>query len=131
MEAIVFNQIIGKTAVKVINQGNEEFVMEFTDGSKITWYHAQDCCEIVEINDICGDLNDLIDSPLLIAEEVSNAGETPEVIYDEGQYYQSGHTWTFYKYATIKGSVTVRWLGKSNGCYSEKVSFEYKEPNSN
>ena len=32
------------------------------------FYHCQDCCEAVGINDITGDLEDLQGSPLLIAE---------------------------------------------------------------
>lgn len=103
-----------KTVVEIIKgtslDGNE-LVFVFTDGTALVFYHKQDCCECVHIEDIEGDLNDLIGTPLLKAEVVSNT--------DPGAYESA--TWTFYKFATAKGYVTVRWYGTSNGYYSEEV----------
>jgi hypothetical protein len=72
--------------------------------------------------DIAGDLNDLIGTPLLMAEEITNEYDVnPEGVTIPG--YQDSFTWTFYKLATIKGSVTLSWYGESNGYYNESVSF--------
>jgi hypothetical protein len=79
--------------------------------------HRQDYCEQVYIEDICGDLKDLIGSPILMAEEVSSTDN--ETL--KPPYLCDSYTWTFYKLATQKGSVTIRWFGSSNGYYSESV----------
>ena len=110
--------MLGLVFVDVVNGGD---VLLFTceDGRKFEFYHAQDCCENVQIQDIAGDLQDLIGSPLLVASE--EAGETPADYTFE--YRPESYTWTFYKFATLKGYVDVRWLGESNGYYSESVSL--------
>lgn len=83
--------------------------------------HYQDCCESVSLNDITGDIADLLGSPILVAEE-STSQETPADFTHE--YEPESQTWTFYKLATAKGYVDLRWFGESNGYYSESVDFD-------
>lgn len=112
--------LIGKTLVAVENIGDEEILFTVDDGKCYKLYHDQDCCESVEVEDICGDLEDLVGSPLLMAEEVTSE-ETPAEV--EPNQFDDSFTWTFYKFATAKGYVTIRWYGTSNGYYSESVEF--------
>ena len=112
-------QMLGKTFVQVSGAvGNFDLLFETANGERFMFSHQQDCCERVDINDIVGDLQDLVGEPLLLAEEVQ--GETP-VDFNEREY--ESVTWTFYKFATRKGYVDVRWLGESNGYYSERVDL--------
>ena len=112
-------QMLGKTFVQVTGAvGNFDLLFETANGERFMFAHQQDCCERVDINDIVGDLEDLVGEPLLVAEQVE--GETP-VDFNERDY--ESVTWTFYKFATRKGYVDVRWLGESNGYYSEGVDL--------
>jgi hypothetical protein len=112
-----FEELLGKTLVSVVVAAEKDTV-DFVEEGGQRWrlYHSQDCCESVEVEEVIGDLADLVGSPILLAEEVeSEKGDPP--------LYAESWTWTFYKLSTIKGSVTLRWLGQSNGYYSESVSF--------
>ncbi|AGY48526.1 hypothetical protein Spock_126 [Bacillus phage Spock] len=113
-EDFEFEELVGKTFTRIKNERSDELVFYDTDGEIYVMYHQQDCCESVYIEDIDGDLDDLLNSPILMAEAVSESG-------NDSDYGTS--TWTFYKIATIKGTVTLRWLGESNGYYSESVDF--------
>ena len=109
--------MVGKVFTSVRNEDAERLVFENAT-ERFVFLHYQDCCESVSIEDIVGDLEDLVGEPLLVAEEVS--GETP---VDFNEMDHESVTWTFYKFATRKGYVDVRWLGESNGYYSEGVSL--------
>lgn len=112
------NDIVGRT-VASFTRSDHELVFETTDGLRYVMSHTQDCCEQVYIEDIVGDLDDLVGVPILMAEERSNYDDPPTDDVDEDDSY----TWTFYEFATVKGSVTIRWFGTSNGYYSEVVDF--------
>lgn len=117
-----FEELQGKTLIDIENVNDEELIFTLDNGDQYKLYHAQDCCEDVTINDINGKLSDLVGSPILMAEEVSQADINPEGI--EIPRFQDSFTWTFYKLATLKGYVTIRWYGSSNGYYSESVDFD-------
>lgn len=116
-----FENLIGKTIISISGDvGDDEMIFKTNDGI-YKLYHEQECCEKVDIMDIVGDKQDIINSPILLAEEITHEDENPNgLIVLE---YQENFTWTFYKLSTIKGSVTIRWYGTSNGCYSERVEF--------
>lgn len=116
------NVLVGKTLAEIIKTDDEiRFIA--MDGSEYLMYHSQDCCESVSIEDVNGNLDDLIGTPILKAEEVSNYEPTSQEDIEKTKEAESC-TWTFYKLATIKGYVDIRWFGSSNGYYSERVDFE-------
>lgn len=120
-----FEGLKGKTLQSVTLSDDKENI-EFTtvDREKYSLYHSQDCCESVSVEDICGELSDLVGSPILLAEESTNDKEDPEDLKEKYKSdYRESFTWTFYRLATVRGAVTIRWYGTSNGYYGEGVSF--------
>lgn len=116
--------LLGKTLVSVEKTEYDyadAIIFKCDNGTQYVMYHDQDCCESVEIEDINGDLNDLLNTPILKAEEITNSDEHPEDYKPEWE--PESFTWTFYKLATVKGYVDIRWYGTSNGYYSESVNF--------
>ena len=105
-----FNKIIGLTPSN-ITIIDTQIKIVFSDGSSCIFYHEQDCCEDVRIDDINGNFADLIGHPILVAEERISTDDHESI------------TWTFYTFRGVGGSVDVRWCGSSNGCYSESVNF--------
>lgn len=102
--------LLGETFHSIKNC-DDRIVSFQNQDTTIHMYHNQSCCETVAVEEIIGDLEDLMNSPILRAEERTEDGKSS---YGKALY-------TFYEIATIKGSVTIRWLGESNGYYGVSV----------
>lgn len=108
----VIEDLLGKTFKRVVGS-KESVVFYVSETEYYEMYHIQDCCEEVHLEDVVGELEWLVDSPILMAEEVSNQNDTAS----------GSETWTYYKLATQKGYVTLRWYGESSGYYAEDVDM--------
>ena len=108
---MIIEQMFGMVFTEVYNEQDEILVFR-NDNFTFKFLHYQDCCEDVHIESIVGDLQDLVGSPILLAEESSSDNDV-----------DSCEEWTFYKFATRNGYVDVRWIGSSNGYYSTSVSL--------
>lgn len=115
-KSIYFSDLKGVElkAIYVDNFHADRIYMLSTNDKLYVLTHIQECCESVWLEDITGDVSDLLNSPILIAEE-----NTVELESD----YVDSYTATFYKLATINGYVDIRFNGESNGYYSEGVDF--------
>ncbi len=125
-------ELLGKTIAAIYsNEITGEFkkgevvYLETSDGKKYKMYHEQNCCENVRLEDVIGDVEDLLNSPLTMSELTTNSEDNKPSEYSES------FTWSFYRFATVKGYVTLRWLGESNGWYSESVNFVEIDENGN
>ncbi len=115
---MTFSDLVGKTLTEVrgAEKGSERITLVCDDGSMYAMFHEQDCCENVVVEDVCGDVDDLIGRPIVKAEESTSNDRI-------GGESDDSWTWTFYHLATAHGYVTIRWLGESNGYYGEEVEF--------
>lgn len=116
-----FKDFKGKVFTEIIVNKEKDEILFKNKEEQIKMYHSQDCCENVSIEDINGDLSDLLNTEILVADEKTNEDDT-----DWGTC-----TYTFYTFRTIKGSVDIRWFGESNGYYSESVDIVKADKNGN
>ena len=115
----IFESLVGKTIIEIegAEKGSDKIVLRTSDGLIYRMLHHQDCCESVSVEDVEGDISDILHEPIRLAEESSNSAEDS---------YGSS-TWTFYRLATEFGFVVIRWHGESNGYYSESVDVEVEK----
>lgn len=125
----VVGEIIDR--VEGLRDGSDSVKLFFRNHMGLRIMHCPDCCETVEIVDIVGDVSDLVGAPVLEISIVSSTDHPDFVTILEGNQGVSvkadrtpidiseSSTWSVVKLRTTKGEVNLRWLGQSNGYYSE------------
>ena len=109
--SINIEQLTGMAITAVVYKETNESLLIHLNTHVLEMLHHQDCCETVYLADVVGSFEDLIGYPLL---------EVSESIVDiASEDYSS--TASYYNFRTVKASVQLRWVGESNGYYSEAV----------
>ena len=83
-----------------------DFITE--NGDVYQLFNGNDTCDELGLKDIEGDLDDLIGSPIILAEVT----ESDYIEYTE-------RVWIFYRLATAKGYVVIRFYTTTDGWYSD------------
>lgn len=117
------DNIIGSTilAVDGCTVGSDKVTIHTSKGILRLYFdndYYGSCFVDVRVEDITGDLHDLIDGVVSVAEERSDQ------VGDRGDYRTK---WTFYTIRTTRGDLDLRWLGKDNGYYGVSVYTNWSE----
>ena len=116
MKGSSLDYLYGKTITHIDGGvGSSELIFHLSNGERFIMYHEQDCCESVYVGDVTGDLHSICDCLVLRVFENVEDGSNGEDCF-------GSRTYTFYTITTFNSSVTIRWVGESNGYYSESVS---------
>ena len=110
--SIDVEQLKGMTITAVVYKEDDESLLIHLNTHVLEMIHHQDCCETVYLADVVGSFEDLIGYPLL---------EVSETVVDISSEDVSS-TASYYNFKTLKSSVQLRWVGESNGYYSESVN---------
>lgn len=117
---VPFSSLVGETITKIdgMKDGSDKVTFYTKSGNVYHMYHEQDCCENVRLVDVydctyVGQYDD-VDSTVSSAEK---ACSPPPFDFGDSM------TWTFYHIKLGMGYISLRWVGESNGYYSESVEF--------
>lgn len=120
MGYIALESLVGETLTH-IDVFVDEILLTTESGRKIKIYHDQDCCESVGIVDTEGNWQFLVGKPLVKASEEINPDNDP--IFSQIKQEDFSRTDTKLTFRTNDNTVISRWIGESNGYYSESVDF--------
>lgn len=125
MKVNTYTEFSGKTIQEIrgCKKHSDEVTIMFTDGSCLKFYHQQDCCETVLLEDFDTNPEDLINTNIISIEERKYSDSENAV--EPLNTWDESYTWSFYIIKTSKFTMTMRWYGESNGWYSETVDIDY------
>lgn len=110
------SSLVGEVLTHIDADGDEEIMLTTASGRKIHIYHMQSCCESVRIEDTQGKWHELIGKVIVEAsEDVRSSG---------GPQCPESWTRTTLTFRVDGATVISRWIGESNGYYSESVDIE-------
>ena len=112
-----FFELKGQIITK-IEADSLDVLIETAGGNKYRIYHSQNCCESVDVKKTIGNVEDILNQEITLAEE-----DSKEPDWYKEEYYDC-HTWTSFYLETAKGRFEIWILGESNGYYNESVTFE-------
>ena len=118
-DRIEIGSLVGETLTYIdTDDKNEEIMLTTASGRRIKIFHSQDCCETVRIEDTEGNWHDLIGKVIIEASaDVQPEGDPPPE-------YPDSWTRTALTFKVDGATVISRWIGESNGYYSEDVDLE-------
>ena len=100
-----------------IDPDKNEILLTTESGRQFLFYHCQDCCESVEIEGTDGEWRELIGKPLVEVTQCEiDRGDPPPECPDSW-------TRTALTFKVDGATVISRWIGESNGYYSESVDL--------
>lgn len=123
-----FSDFLGRV-ITGVDVSEEEVIFRHHDGSITRVYHQQDCCEMFTVDQVVGDITDLFGETIVEAEQEVYP-EEPYPGY-EGKTPSESYTWTLHRFKTSKGTLEIRYLGESNGYYSEHADYEFVDADGN
>lgn len=114
------SELVGEVLTHIdIDPEHHEILLTTESGRVVKLYHSQDCCESVTIVGTDGEWRALIGKPLIEAtKEAVKQGDPPP----ESEYPDSW-TRTNFVFRVTDATVISRWIGESNGYYSESVDI--------
>jgi len=117
-KAIEIESLIGEVLTHIDTDDSDQILLTTESGRQILIHHYQDCCETVKIEDTEGKWHELIGKPILMAKhDVYPSGDPPPE-------YQDSWTRTTLTFKVNDATVISKWIGESNGYYSESVDLE-------